>query len=799
MSLLAMAAHAQTETQPSAPTPPADRAWQGLQTSPALRTRQQVDDHDMGTFLVADRIETEPDGKLVLTGSAEVRRLDAVTKGDRIDYQSDDGHVTVTGNGMLMREGNIVKGPWLEYYLDAETGTITEPEFSLGDTGASGKADEAHILSRQHMKLSQVDYAGCPCPDPAWRIRSPDVDLRFDKNEGVARHGVLYFKKAPILYSPWLSFPLRKERKSGFLMPTYGMSSKSGVEFSAPYYFNLAPNYDATLTPRIISKRGVQLGGEFRYLGKRYEGLVEGTYLPSDRQRRMKRWWLHAEHQHVLGKGLTASFDLNRVSDDDYFRDLSNIGLSESTTDQLTSRARLNWRQSRYVNVRLSATKYQTLQDRTSRLYRRPQFDRLPELEVTAKRYNWGGFDVVSENTVTRFRMPHFIYGTHSYTGRYRYPELAPHQSHDGTRYQSYTSVAYPIVRPGWYITPKVGWHYTHYSTEWRGFGPPGAKWDKINKRYEPGPGSQTRSLPIVSLDAGMTFERDTSLFGHPTLQTLEPRAYYLRVPHRDQSTLPVYDTSLATFNITQAFDENIFNGGWDRIANANQLTLGLTSRWFNAASGAERLAITAAQRVYFQDQEVVLSPSHNPRTHRKSDYLLGINAALTDTLNVRFDGLFSAETRHRNRMSAGFRWRPKRLATVSASYRYERDRRALMYHRDPDPENRSERISVSAQWPLTSRWYAMGRFDYSIDEKRSTQSIMGLEYKGDCCWAARAVLQRYAVSRKDVNTAVFFQLELTGLGSLGTDAMGLLRDRVVGYEPVTPPESPLTTFERYE
>ncbi len=779
-----------------------------LQVAPSLSLHALGKDDDMAAFLSADSVIADPDGTITLSGAAQVRRIDAVVKGDAITYAQDTGQLSVRGNGLIMREGSIVKAPSFEYNLVDDSGEVEQPDFWFGATAGAGAADRAEIFNRQHMRLTNAQYTGCPCPDPAWVIRSPQVDLRFDDNEGVARDGVLYFKDVPLLYSPWLSFPLRKERKSGFLLPTYGTSSKSGLDFSLPYYFNLAPNYDATLTPRYLSKRGLQLGGEFRYRGENYAGIVGGTYLSKDRQRGFHRWFFSGEHEQALGGGLRARLALQRASDDDYFRDFSNFGLNEATTDFLTSTAALSWSGSRYVSASLAATRYQTLQDRTGD-YRLPQYDKLPELRVRAQRYGWGGLDIVSDNRITRFYMPRFKYGTHAYPFNafdpWRVPgvgDLAPYQSYDGTRMTSYTTIAYPIVRPGWYITPKVGLHLSHYNTQWNGFGlGPGGRPGNSNL-YAAGPHSQTRVLPLLSLDSGMTFERDTRLFGSPARQTLEPRLYYLRVPYRDQSQIPVYDTALATFNFSQAFDENIFSGGWDRIADANQLTVGLSSRWMDADTGFERLSLSAAQRIYFDDQRVTL-PGQARRTDSKSDYLVGARAALTDRFHVRFDAQFNPESRERNRMAAGFRWEPKRLTTVSASYRYDRDWREIedrRYRRiDGEDDHGREQVSLAAQWPLSPRWYALGRYDYSIKEKRSTQSILGLEYKGDCCWAARMVLQRYAVSRQDVNTAFFFQLELSGLGSLGTNPMSLLSERIAGYQNVTPPPSEPTRFERYE
>ncbi|HRL27230.1 MAG TPA: LPS-assembly protein LptD [Alcaligenes sp.] len=739
----------------------------------------------MSVYLIGDDMQANENGTLRLQGNAQVRRIDSVVKGDRIDYDQNTGQVHVRGNGLIMRDGSIAHSPDFEYNLDAETGRMSMPEFWLGASGGSGTAERADILSSNHMRLSKMVYSGCPCPEPAWYIKSPKVDLYSKENEGVARNGVLYFKGVPLLYSPYLTFPLRKERKSGFLLPTYGMSTRSGMDISVPYYLNLAPNYDATLTPRVMLKRGAMLGGEFRYLGNGFSGELTGNYLPHDRDLGFKRWLFMGQYRQRLPLSMYLNADIRRVSDDDYFRDFSSFGLNDSTIQDLASTVSLGWGGSKYLRVNLSATRYQTLQDATSN-YRSPQYDKLPELYVGASRYNWGSLDVVSDNYATRFRRP-FYSGNLRQFDTYRDRRLSP----DGTRFSSYTTVAYPIVRPGWYITPKAGLHMSQYSTDWY---PGELPWYANRSK------TQSRVLPILSLDSGMTFERDTTLFGSQSIQTLEPRVYYLYVPYRDQSTLPLFDTGLASFNFAQAFSENIYSGGWDRISNANQVTLGLTSRWLDADTGFERLVLQAAQRLYFEDQKVTLG--EKPRTSTRSDYLVGASAALTNTLSVNFDAQFNPEESRRNRMSSGLRWRPKRLATLGVTYRYERDPRQVLdptFQPDPLDMRGKESISLTGQWPLTNKFYAVGRYDYSMQERRGTQSILGLEYKGDCCWTARVVMQRYVVSAKETNKALFFQLELSGLGGIGNDPMRLLRDRVIGYEPVSEPVPEKTIYERYE
>lgn len=756
-----------------------------------MRVHSNVKDDDKTSFIVSDRVDSQPDGKLILTGDAEVRRIDSVVKGDRIDYQRDTGQVDVWGDAMIMRDGTIVRGPELHYNLDSETGEISSPDFWLGAGGGSGTAERAQIFSRSEMRLTDMTYAACPCPNPAWYISAPRVDFDTEANEGVARNGVLYFKGVPILASPYLAFPLRKERKSGFLIPSYGGSSNSGYEFALPYYFNLAPNYDLTVTPRYMSKRGLQLGAEFRYLGRSYSGQLAGSYLSNDKETQTKRWMYSWQHTQTFGHGFYASADINSVSDDNYFRDYSTIGINQASIDYLPRVLTVGWAGSPYWSATVQHYTYQTLQDTTAGAgYRTPPYNKEPELNITGSRYNWNGFDMVSSNYVTRFVLPRYEGG--GYAGYVDGQRLGP----DGTRFKSYNTVAFPIVRSGWYLTPKMGLHLSQYNTSW---------YDPSVYRasgFSAYPRTKSRIVPIMSVDSGMTFERDASFFGQAAIQTLEPRVYYLKVPYRDQSDIPVYDTGVATFNFGQAFDENYFSGGWDRIADADQLTVGLTSRWLDANTGVERMSLSVAQRRYFADRRVTL-PGGKGRDDTKSDYLIGANAALTDKLSVRFDAQFNPESNERNRMTAGLRWNPKRLATLSATYRYERDPAQLAnpagYQQPGYVDNSKENIVVSTQWPLTQKVYFMGRLDYSIHEKRSTQTIMGLEYKGDCCWAARVVFQRYSVSLGDKNTAVFLQLELNGLGSLGTDPLSFLGRNISGYEPVTPPIPEKTTFERYE
>ena len=758
-----------------------------LREATRLRTHRLTDDQ-MPAYLEADRMDGDPSSNITLTGAGQVRRIDTILKGDEINYRKGSGDLTATGNARLLREGTLVKGTGLRYNVDRSSGDIDQPEFFIA-SGGHATGSHAELYSRSTMRLNDVIYSGCNCEVPSWYIKSPQVDLDFDENEGVAKNGVLYFKDVPILASPYLTFPVKKERKSGFLLPTYGTTSRSGIQFELPYYFNLAPNYDLTLTPRYLSKRGTQLGAEARYLGSTYSGTLAGTYLGRDNLTDRSRWMISSKHYQNLGSGFFLDWDFNRVSDNDYFRDFSTFGLNEATTVNLPQRGRFGW-SNQYWTATGEVFTYQTLQDPDALVV--PPYDKKPELALLGRRYDYNGFDLKLDAKATRFSRPR-VNGIRL-------------DGQDGERMTVYPTVAYPIITPGWFVTPKIGIHQTQYQAT-RVFGDPNLLGPNNLDEYRR---SASRTLPIASIDAGMTFERDTTLFGKDSIQTLEPRLYYLNVPYRDQSRLPVYDTSLGDFSFAQAFQDNIYVGGWDRIANANQLTAGLTSRWLDAETGFERLSASVAQRFYFERQRVVL-PGEVPRENIRSDFLVSASAALTDTLSTELASQYDPYNDRVDRALASVRWSPQRLTSVSLAYRYQRN---------PAPDSSiyavpgQNQVSLAMQWPFTNRWYGVGRIDYSLSKRRNTiagatvdtsqssrvtQAIAGVEYKGDCCWTGRVVFQRYAVSAAQTNTAMFFQLELSGLGALGTDPLRLLSRSVPGYQNVTPPAQPGSAFERYE
>ncbi len=758
----------------------------GLKVSPAL-SRPGIPDKEMPAFLESKEMRGDGQSNVVLQGEASVRRQDAVIKANIINYNKRVGVMDAQGNARLIRDGNIVSGPSITYNTDDGTASIDQPNFWL-ESGGAGVGSWADVYNRNQMSLTDVTYSGCPCPDPSWYIETEKLDLDFAENEGVARNAVLYFKDVPILASPYLTFPLKKERKSGFLLPTFGSTTNTGADYTQPYYFNLAPNYDMTMQLRAMSKHGLQLGDEFRYMGEGYSGYMAGTYLNKDITTGTDRWLYSATHMQTFGKGFYGFYSLNGVSDDNYFQDFASIAVNQASITYLPKMASLGWAD-QYWQTGVSVLTFQTIAPTGSTVV--PQYNKVPEYTVNGARFDYGGFDFQTQNTLTSFQMPldrRFALG----------PDGSLRWKPDGQRAQSYSSISYPIVQPGWFVTPKVALSLSQYQTEWYG----------LESYYGYGQPSASRALPIMSVDSGMTFDRDTTFFGKPSLQTFEPRAYYLRVPYRDQSQIPVYDTTLADLNFSSIFQENIFAGS-DRINNANQVTLAMTTRWLDADTGFERLSLGLAQQFYFEDQYVTL-PYEVPRTDTRSLYLLGASAALTDTTSTAATFQYNPYTTQWDRMQLVTRWRPQRLATLSLSYRYQINPPPEAIYQTPG----QNQVSAAFQWPLAKKWYGVGRVDYTFNkvdaqstidptvtvaQPKITQAILGLEYKGDCCWSGRMVFQRYVVSADQTNTGVFFQLELGGLGALGQNPMGLLGRSIPDYQNINPPIPNVTKFERYE
>ncbi len=701
------------------------------------------------TTVDAQRLELYLDRKMHAIGDAELRRDGQAIFGDRIDYDLLNEELHVIGNTRIEQNGNTVTGSELRIQLEDRIGEMKEPVFSMRTASrGAGKAGDAVGMSRGSAKsvtfegpdkerLYSARYTTCPAGTDDWFLRAGELELDHHTETGTAKHASIEFKGVPILYTPWIDFPFHNQRKSGFLSPSWATTSRSGFDITLPYYWNIAPNMDATIAPRYMSKRGMQLQGEFRYLNENYSGEDRIEYLSNDSTSGGSRYFANLRHQHRFGAGWSGDFNIERVSDDQYFSDMSTHIITTSRVN-LSQHGSLTYNDGTWFFNAL-AQQFQTL-DKLSYPYQR-----LPQLTLTGNK-DW---DFAHGNLYTQWV-------------RFDRSDSAP-AAVTGNRFTAYPSISMPMGRSYGFITPKFGVHYTKYDLG----GDTAFRLHGNLDNYE----SDSRVLPIFSVDGGLYFDRDFRVVRNTYTQTLEPRIFYVYIPYQDQSRIPVFDSAEADLNLGTLFSENQFTGN-DRVNNANQISLAVTSRLIDAKSGVQRLAATIGQRFYFNDQKVLLNPNGSPRAGDTSDIIAAVTARLLNHWNVDAAWQYNTDADRSVKSNIGARYNPEPGKVLNLSYRYTRA---------TETQLNLEQIDLSTEWPLAPRWYGLARWNYSLSENRPIEGLAGAEYDAGC-WQARAVMQRVETATANANYALYFQLELGGLASIGTSPMSLLKRSIPGY-----------------
>ncbi len=675
-------------------------------------------------FISAGHMEGKKGGQLEASGNAELHKDGRAIYADRMLYQQDSQKVSADGSVRIEQDGSTMSGPHLEFSLREGKGVMAQPTFHLSDNNSRGKADSLQIESKQKFTLFNTTYTTCPDGNNDWLLKIGKLDIDRNEQVGVARNTVAEFKGVPFMYSPWMDFSLGGGRKTGFLGPVYGTTTNGGSELTMPFYWNIAPNYDATIAPRFMAKRGAMLMDEFRYLQPNYAGEIHVDGISQDRVTHTTRSHESLKHNQTLGAGFSYSLNLNRVSDDAYFRDLS-TSVADTSQAYLARTGSLNYSKGGW-NASTSVQTFQVLQDPLAPL---PiPYKQTPQVAVNGQE-SLGS-------------------GTTLFTGQY--VNFSHPTSINARRLVLYPSVSYPLLSDtGYYLTPKIGYHYTHYA-----FG-------ANNTTLLP---DMSRALPIASVDSGMTFEREATFSGNNYVQTFEPRAYYVYVPYRKQDNIPIFDTAQPDFNFAQMFSEFRFVGN-DRVGDANQLTLAATSRLFNMSTGIQQFQVLVGERFSLRTPQVnLVTPTG---TTNKSDVLVAFSARSNNRLSL--DGFWDYNpAQSRTQMySAWMHYTPESGKVLNLGYLYTR--------------NVLQSVDVSEQWHLAGRWHTVARWNYSLRDKRLLEGMLGLEYN-QTCWGLQLVAQRFATATQQYQTSIFVLLDLKGLAGVGSDPVETLRRSVPGY-----------------
>lgn len=764
---------------------------EGLVLRPSLRLEESLPPEAQkgaAAHVSGQRIQGQTGSVTTVEGDAELRRHDLVIRADRLSYDERSGEATAEGNVLINKNGDRFTGPSLRLNADTFVGRFEKPQFEILRSNGRGDAERLDFEGEDHATAHQARYSTCPrVPGadwmPDWLIRARKIEFDNVEQTGAATGGVLEFQGVPILGAPYFTFPLSDERKSGLLPPAINLDSLSGFELTLPYYLNLAPNYDLTLFPTLMTKRGVDLGGQFRYLQESYRGELRGSVMPGDRLRNDDRWGYALKHEQALtdafnrlgaggGGGLNLNF--NRVSDDNYWRDFPRANAT-LTQRLLPSDAQLNWARGPWSLV-AGAYTWQTLQDIAAPIT--PPYDRVPAVSLAYQRTLLDGWSSGETNLQLR-------------TGFTRF-EASPARSSqpNGERSLAIAQLGHRWQAPGWFIEPRARVHHTQY---------------RFDGPLADGRRSAERTVPTTTLDSGLVFERDASYFGRAFVQTLEPRAFFTWTPHRDQRLLPNYDSAATDFNFATVYSENVFTGD-DRISDTRAVTLGVSSRLLDPKTGAEIVRLGIAQRYLLRDQDVTLPdaaglPGGDPVTERFSDVLIGARVQWSPRWLFDTNFQYNPASQESVRTTLSARYTPGPYRVLSAAWRLQR--------------GSSEQFDVGWQWPLSDlfgkapdavpgrglgegQWYSVGRINYSVPDRKVVDLVAGFEYDAGC-WIGRVVLERLQRSAASANQRILFQLEFTGFSRIGSNPLQTLKDNVPRYQYLREEITPPSRFQRHD
>ncbi len=656
-----------------------------------------------------------------MSGNVHISQENKQLTADQASYTQPAGIITGSGNVSFSSNAMQVRSQQLRYNLLQNTGEMLEAEYDLSQADGQGFSKRVIQESPELTRLEDSTYTTCPVDNPDWSLNANTIYLDHRQERGSARNATLKVRNVPIMYLPYFSFPLTDARKSGFLWPTLSTNERSGLQLSAPYYWNLAPNYDLTLTPALLSNRGLQLGTEFRYLTEKHRGEASYVLLPNDNASdQNNRYYFNVHHDTRISTKSSLQLKAERVSDDQYFVDLGN---SLAATSVVNLERRLKYQTAgQHWSFSTLLQDYQVLDGGTAPHARLPQL----VMRYQPPQIN-NGLNLDAEAEYTNFS------GSTTET--------------NGTRFDVTTRASKRFSTEAAYVKPSLTLRHTQYQLD-----------DATDAQI-------SRTVPSASVDAGLFFERDIKQGRY--VQTLEPRLFYTYTPYRDQSNIPVFDSSARSLSYSQLFAENRFTGK-DRIGDANQLTASVSTRVQSPADGRELFRASIGQVYHFDERKVTL-PDEAPLQGNRSELILEA----------------AGEINPRTRLSTTAYWDSQENAVNAGEVRvnYKDDKKRILNVGYAQRKDSFESANLSLSVPVNENWKAVGAWERDLQNDRNLETVIGAEYE-NCCWKTRVASRNYLLPDNTTqDNALFVEFELKGLGNFGSGTRDLLQNRVYGYE----------------
>ena len=668
----------------------------------------------------ADQALFKRQGASQLQGDVIIANQDTQLRADQASFNPQTQDVSASGAVYLFSPGLELSSDRLNYNLQQGTGEIQNASYQLSAVDGRGSSKKLIRESKHITRLNEASFTTCPPGTNTWAIQAKSIELNQQNGQGTARNVSLQINGRSLLYLPYFSFPLSDQRKSGLLTPNFTTDEKSGLQISVPYYFNLAPNYDLTLTGNFLSKRGVQLDSQFRYLLAKHGGEVNFEFLPDDNEtNRKNRYyfdWFHSSH---TGSNSELTLNAQGVSDNAYFNDLG-TSLDASSTVRLERSLKYRSNKGDWSFAALLQD-YQVLDNSTN------SYARLPQL-----RAEWR--PKAQPNELVTY-------------ARTEYTFFSDSESIDGHRFDISAGLSRRFGNQFAYVTPAVEVRHTQYELD-----------REANSSIQ-------RSLPTASLDTGLFFERP--LKEGKWIQTLEPRIFYSFTPFQDQDDIPVFDSSRRTFNYSQLFQTNRYTGS-DRIEDANRLTTSITTRLQDTEKGREVLRASIGQMYHFDDRKVTL-PDESIERGNRSELVLEASGELNEATRMTTTAFVDTGDKSVTASQVRIHYKDRKSRILNLGYSQRKNEYAAAH--------------ISFATPVTKQWKLAGGYEQDLENKRMLESVVGLEYHS-CCWKGRIAARKYLLSDNSTyDDALFMEVELKGLGDFGSGARKFLGNRIYGYE----------------